>query len=334
MPKKYKQLSIDDREAIQLGLWQHRSIRDIALVMGRSPSTISRELKRNVFSPVHRVYRPRFATQCAKERIVHRGRRPRLKNQLIREYVHTKLLADYSPEQIAGRLSVEHPEISISHEAIYQYIYSQYYYEGYGKCHGEDLRRFLKRKHKMRRRKNVPFKTTRSNITGRISISERPKHIELRQDIGHWEGDSMVSRQSHVRLNTLVERKTGLLYITKISDGTASATSEAVCRRLLFLPKKNRQTLTMDNGFENSGHAKISALTGIRCYFANPYHSWERGTNENTNGLIRYYLPKKTDFNLVTDEQIREIEKIINNRPRKRLKWLTPLEVFNGRVLR
>ena len=144
----------------------------------------------------------------------------------------------------------------------------------------------------------------------------------------------MVSRQSHARLNTLVERKSGLVYITKMPNGTAVATTEAVCRRLTSLPMKKRQTLTLDNGFENSAHAKISARSKIICYFANAYHSWERGTNENTNGLIRYYLPKKTDFDLVPETRIKYIENELNNRPRKRLKWLTPLEVFNGQVLR
>lgn len=330
MNNQYRQLSIEEREAIQLGLWQRRSIRSIAQALGRSPSTISRELKRNVFTPARRVYRPRLAGQCAKERIVCRGRRPRLKNQEIREYVHQKLLADFSPEQIAGRLRLEQPGITISHEAIYQYIYSQYYRAGNGTCHGEDLRRYLKRKHLVRRRKNVPFKTTRNLILGRISINERPKQIDLRQELGHWEGDSLVSRQSQERLNTLVERKSGLVYITKIADGTAAATAEAVCRRLLVLPKKKRQTLTVDNGSENSAHAKITAAAGAICYFANAYHSWERGTNENTNGLIRYYLPKKTNFAPVSEERIKEIENKLNNRPRKRLGWHTPLEVFKG----
>lgn len=334
MNKRYKQLTIEEREAIQLGLWQRRPLRDIARSLGRSPATISRELKRNVFTPVHRIYHPRLAQQCTKERIVRRGQRPRLKSQIIREYVRDKLMADYSPEQIAGRLSIEQPGITISHEAIYQYIYSQYYRAGNGNCHGDDLRCYLKRKHLVRRRKHVPFKTTRNMILGRISINERPKSIELRQDIGHWEGDSIVSRKSYARLNTLVERKSGLVLITKIADGTAAATKQAVCRRLSALPKKKRQTLTVDNGSENAAHAKITIETGARCYFANAYHSWERGTNENTNGLIRYYLPKKIDFAPVSEQRIKEIENILNSRPRKRSGWHTPLEVFKGQVLR
>ncbi len=205
---------------------------------------------------------------------------------------------------------------------------------GYGKCVGDDLRIYLKRRHKTRHPKYLPFKPQRLKITDAISISERPIEIELRQELGHWEGDSIVSRQSKYGLNTLVERKSGLVFITKIKNGTAEMTSNAVVNRLTLLPDYKKQTLTLDNGSENAGHKMITQELGIKCYFARPYHSWERGTNENTNGLIRYYFPKKTDFAEVSDEQIKTVENILNNRPRKRLEWLTPLEVFNGPVLR
>ena len=263
-----------------------------------------------------------------------RGKRYRLKDPLIREYVIEKLRADFSPEQIAGRISVDHPKFKISHEAIYQFIYFQYRRQGYGNCIGDDLRIYLKRRHKVRHRKYLPFRPHRLKIKDAVSINERPKSIDLRKIIGHWEGDSVVSRQSKAGLNTLVERKSGLVFISKILDGTAKVTADTVIDRLKELPPGRRRTLTLDNGSENSGHKIITEELGIKCYFANPYHSWERGTNENTNGLIRHYLPKKTDFKLVSNEQIRQIENILNNRPRKRLKWLTPLEVFNGRVLR
>jgi len=332
MPKIYKQLSIEERETIQMWVWQKKSIRSIAKELGRSPATISRELKRNCPSS-RRVYVPRIAQKKAYNRIQTRAKRYRLKNSLIREYVITKLKTNLSPEQIAGRLSVDHSKLKISHEAIYQFIYSQYHRQGHGNCIGDDLRIYLKRRHKVRHRKYVPFRPQRLKIKDAVSINERPKSIDLRKIIGHWEGDSVISRQSKVGLNTLVERKSGLVFISKIENGTAKITADAVINRLKKLPLSRRQTLTLDNGSENAGHKTITEELGTKCYFANPYHSWERGTNENTNGLIRHYLPKKTDFKLISNEQIKQIENILNNRPRKRLKWLTPLEAFNGRVL-
>ena len=316
-----------------MGVWQKKSIRLIAKELGRSPATISRELKRNCPSE-RRVYAPRAAQEKARNRIQARAKRYRLKNPMIREYIITKLKANFSPEQIAGRLSVDHPKFKISHEAIYQFIYSQYRRQGYGNCIGDDLRIYLKRRHKARHRKHVPFRPQRMKIKDAMSINERPKSIDLRKIIGHWEGDSVVSRQSKAGLNTLVERKSGLVFISKIENLTATVTANAVVNRFKELPSNRRRTLTLDNGSENSGHKTITEKLGTKCYFANPYHSWERGTNENTNGLIRYYLPKKTDFKLISNQQIERIENILNNRPRKRLKWLTPLEVFNGRVLR
>lgn len=333
MSKQYKQLSIEEREIIQFGLWEKKSLKTIAGELGRSTATISRELKRNCEAG-RRRYFPRLAHQRTKDRIRTRGKRFRLKNSFIREYVIGKLKANYSPEQIAGRLKVDYPEYEISHEAIYQFIYTQYHRQGYGDCVGEDLRVYLKRRHRARHRKNAPFRQQRLKIPDAVSILQRPAEIELRLTLGHWEGDSMVSRQSKFGLNTLVERKSGLVFITKIKNGKAEETNRTVVSRLGALEPEKRQTLTLDNGAENSGHKIITKKLGTACYFAQPYHSWERGTNENTNGLIRYYLPKKTDFKLVTNQQIERIENILNNRPRKRLQWLTPLEVFSGQVLR
>jgi IS30 family transposase len=333
MNKTYKQLSIEDREIIQLGIWSHKSIRLIAKELGRPASAVSRELKRNC-PPVRRAYLPRLAEERAKSRITKRGQRERLKNEDIRNYVKTMLKNDYSPEQIAGRIRIDLPDQKISYEAIYNFIYAQYYRDGYGRCIGDDLRIYLKRRHKTRHPKHIPFRPQRLKIADAISISERPSRVELRLELGHWEGDSVVSRQNKYGLNTLVERKSGLVFITKIQNGTAEITSRTVIDRLSSLPKTKKRTLTLDNGAENSGHKTIVRELGTKCYFARPYHSWERGTNENTNGLIRYYFPKKTDFALVPEEQIKRVENILNNRPRKRLKWLTPLEVFSGRVLR
>ena len=154
-----------------------------------------------------------------------------------------------------------------------------------------------------------------------------------RQEPGHWEGDSMVSHKSTVGLNTLVERTTGLVFISKLQDSTGKETTNAVVRRLKRIPRTLRRTLTLDNGFENTGHENMQKSLNTKVYFAHPYHSWERGTNENTNGLIRWYLPKGTDFATIAKETISLIEYKLNTRPRKRLGWRTPLEAFNSLVL-
>lgn len=328
----YQQLSIEEREQIHSGLWERKSLREIGRELGRNPSTISRELQRNI-PGVQRRYVPRLAHQRFTQRIKARGHRPRLKHAVIRAYVIKQLKdEDYSPEQIAGTLPGVHPGHSISPEAIYQFIYAQYRRQGWGMCIGEDLRMLLKRKHKVRHPKFVPFQEARGPMQHRVFIDERPAEVDARIVIGHWEGDSMVSRQSLVGLNTLVERVTGLVFITKIKDSTAAETARAVIRRLQPLPLKLRQTMTVDNGHENANHEQTAKDLDLKIYFAHPYHSWERGTNENTNGLIRWYLPKRTDFATISDERIREIEHRLNTRPRKRLGWRTPLAVFTQRV--
>lgn len=332
MAHKYTQLNIEEREEIQSGIWNRKSLREIAYGLGRNPSTISRELNRNISGEQGR-YAPRMAQERAEKRIQKRGRRERLKEPLIREYVIRKLKEeDYSPEQIAGTLPREYPGCTISPEAVYQFIYAQYRRGGWGACIGEDLRMYLKRRHKVRKPKFMPFQEEKGAIKNRVFIDARPREVDERIVPGHWEGDSMVSRQSLVGLNTLVERVTGFVFITKIQNTTARETTRAVTTRLARLPARLRKTITVDNGHEHAGHETIAKKIGIKMFFAHPYHSWERGTNENTNGLIRWYLPKKTDFAIVSDERIREIEYKINTRPRKRLGWRTPLEVFNQSV--
>lgn len=329
--KNYQQLTIEEREKIHLGLWQGKSIRQIALELSRSPSTVCRELQRN-FPSQRLVYTPRLAHQRALETIKRRGQRLRLKSEVIRDYVKDKLTnEDWSPEQIAGTLSIKYPNWTISTEAIYQYVYSQYTRSGYGHCIGEDLRIFLKRRHKVRKRKTIPFKQEKG-IKNRISIDQRPITVAERIEAGHWEGDSIVSRKSKVSLNTLVERVSGLVKISKIINGTGLATAGAVTKRLKEIPKTMRKTLTVDNGSENASHQQITSCLDMAVYFAHPYHSWERGTNENTNGLIRHYFPKGTDFATISTERIKEVEMRLNVRPRKRLGYKTPLEVFNNCV--
>ena len=162
-----------------------------------------------------------------------------------------------------------------------------------------------------------------------ISIEERPAIVDERKRVGDWEGDSVESKDHGPGLNTVVERKVGLLFMTKLKGKTSAATVEAMRRRFSDVPERFKQTVTLDNGPENSDHASIKQKTGLTCFSAHPYSSHERGTNENTNGLIRDYFPKKTDFSMIPDEMIRFEENEINSRPRKRLNWKTPLEAWS-----
>lgn len=328
---KYKHLTIEEREKIQELLWQKFSVREIAKALDRSPASVSREIKRNGPELMKR-YTPRMANQRAMEKRKSRGRKLRLKSGFIRRYVVAGLKAGLSPEQIAGRLKLEY-RLSISHEAIYQYIYAQVNKEGRGliKIHRHDLRQYLKRRHKYRVKQGMR-KGERVFRPKGPCIDERPKEVETRKMLGHWETDSMVSRKSSVGLNTLVERKTGLVFITKIKNGTSEETKEAITQRLSTLPKDYRKTITSDNGSENALYDEAQEKLDILWFFAHPYHSWERGTNENTNGLIRWYFPKGTDFEKIPDETVQAVESALNNRPRKRLEWKTPLEAFNESV--
>lgn len=324
----YKHLNILEREKIQEGLWQKKSIRSIAKDIGRPPSAVSREIQKNLSLELHR-YTPRVAHLRALNRRSSRGRNIRLKNRRIRSYVTIHLKERWSPEQIAGRMKTEIGE-HISHEAIYQYIYAQVHRQGWGelKTGHEDLRIYLRRKRKRRLRHGVR-RCERIFKQKGISIDERPSVVNERKRIGDWEGDTVESKDHKPGINTLVERKTGYVFITKLHDKTSSATVKAVTTRMNILPEKLRHTLTLDNGPENSDWKGMQEHTYLSVFFAHPYHSWERGTNENTNGLIREYFPKKTDFTQIPDEEIQKVEYDLNTRPRKRLNWSTPLEAMS-----
>jgi IS30 family transposase len=325
MGKHYRQITMDEREVIAKLYYEGRNPSEIAGVVGRNKSTISRELARNS-STSYDCYTPCRANQRSVERRKRASRRPRLKNKTIRTYVHEKLVLGWSPELIAGRLPMDHPGQSISYEAIYQYIY-------HPKTEGrEELIANLRRAHRKRKQKSIGRKARKTKIPNRVPIDARPKSVEARQRYGHWEGDSLVSRKSAAALNSLTERKSRLLLLTKLDRKGAAETRKAVVARLRKLPSGMRRTLTLDNGTENAQHERITASVGIRCFFAHPYASWQRGTNEHINGLIRWYLPKGTDFSKITDRQIAQIESLINNRPRKCLGFRTPIEVAASSV--
>lgn len=325
----YKHLSIEEREQIQQGLWGRKSLRTIAKVLGRQPSSISREIERNL--PAERfLYTPRLSHERAQEKRKSRGRQDRLKNEVIREYVISHLKLRWSPEQIANRIKEDVPGEGISHEAIYQYVYHQIHRQGYGhlKPGCQDLRIYLRRRKKRRTRKGQRRCQRTFNPRG-LSIDLRPKVIDNRIRLGDWESDTVASKDNGTGINTLVERKTRLVFITRLEDKTSQATVSAIESRVKNLPEQAKQTVTLDNGPENQRWQELEERTGLKCFFAHAYHSWERGTSENTNGLIRDYFPKKTDFTVIPPEDLQRVEYLLNTRPRKRLNWLTPLEVFS-----
>jgi len=325
---KYEHLSILEREKIQELFWQKKSIRYISEKLGRSPSSISREFKRN-FPDERKVYTPRLANERAIFKRTCRGRIDRLKTKEIRKYVIAHLKLKWSPEQISGRIQIDLKQ-SISHEAIYQFIYQQVHRNGWGylKPQHEDLRIYLRRKQKRRQKKGTR-KCQRIFKPNGISIDERPKIVDTRKRIGDWESDSVESINHKPGVNTLIERKSGMYFVTKLKNKTSVATVYAIEKRMRLLPEKIKRTMTFDNGPENRDWKLFEEKTLIKSYFAHPYHSWERGSNENANGLLRDYFPKKTDFSTIPEEEILKVEQSLNSRPRKRLGWKTPLEVFS-----
>lgn len=323
----YQHFSIEEREKIQEMLWNKASIRSIAKALDRNPSSVSREIQRNK-PPERCIYGPRIAHKRALEHRKHRGRNERLKNERIRIYVIKHLRRRWSPEQISGKIHEDIGE-EISHEAIYRFIYNLVRKGTNDTKQGcEDLRPYLRR----RRRIRIPHgsrKCQRVLKPHGPSIDDRPKVVNERKRVGDWEGDSVESIDHKPGINTLVERKTGLVFITKLTNKTSIATVGAMAYRFKDVPDKFKLTVTLDNGPENRDWEAIERTVGINCFHAHPYCSGERGTNENTNGLIRDYFPKKTDFSMITDEEIRYVEHELNSRPRKRLGWKTPLEAWS-----
>lgn len=325
MSKQYTQLTSEERDIIAV-LWaQGKGPSEIARVVGRHKSTICRELKRNK-SPVYNVYLSHRAHERAVKRKQHAAQRMRLKNGVIMAYVIEKLHLDLSPEQVAGRISHDIPRYSISHESIYQFIYAR------ETVKHMDLRPCLLRRHRKRLERGHSRKHQKPHIPERLSIIKRPASVNDRREPGHWEVDTMVSRQSAPSLGVALERLSRKTHIAKLATKTARELRVSLNRRLSRHPDHMRKTITYDNGSENVEHALVNKALGTQSYFCEPYHSWEKGSVENAIGLIRRYLPKGTDFATITKEQIKQIEDALNNRPRKVLNYRTPNEVFNESV--
>jgi len=316
--KKFKHLSLEERELVMKYRSEGKSYRDIGILLGRSHTTIIREIEKNT-PPQNNYYLPHKAHERATTRKTEAHRKKRLKNDFIRHWVEKKLELKWSPEQISGWLNKIHQQ-SIGYEAIYQYIYTE----------KQELIRFLPRKHKKRFFKGHSRKHSKSHIPHRISIDARPLVVNSRTRFGDWEADTAVSRQSKAAIQVLAERKSRKIFITKLARKTSAKMKNATIRKLRNLPVILRKTITYDNGTENTEHQAVNDALGTKSYFCIPFHSWEKPLVENSIGLIRRYFPKKTDFAKVSYNELRRIQNLINNRPRKCLNYATPNEIFSG----
>lgn len=326
----YDRLSVDDREEISRGLEAGRSYAEIARQLSRETSTISREV--NQFGG-RMAYRALSAQKQARHQAGLRrsGKRILFHHNILREYIHERLLDKWSPEQISVSLKDVYPvdaTMHISDEAIYQYLYVL--------PKGELKRRLiagLRQERKYRRKRKWPLQKnqeTRGKIADMLSIEERPKEVADRTIPGHWEGDLLLGKYRQSAVGTLVERTTRYTLIVPLPAKDAGSVRRSLAKAIRTLPKELRKTLTYDQGKEMSQHKQFSVDTGMTVYFAHPGSPWERGTNENTNMLIRQYFPKGTDFHRVTSTDLAAAQHSLNGRPRKSLGFKTPQEALQA----
>jgi len=310
----YRQLTQEKRYQIGafLGIGMKRS--EIARQLNVDRSTVWREIKRN--STPHR-YNPSRAIRLARER--HESKRKRGIDGRTWVIVDRLLRLTWSPEQIAERLKVE-GLASVSHETIYRHIYQN-------RQEGGDLYIYLRRRHTYRKR--IHKYCSRKGWDTRRPICERPSVVDQRSRIGDWEADTIIGRERKGGILSLVERRSRYCLLKKVPTKSAQTVAEAVCSSLL--PVKDKVlTITSDNGVEFMRHQAIADALDADFFFADPYSSWQRGTNENTNGLVRQYFPKKTDFTNLSESDVQFVADRLNNRPRKSLLFRTPYEVFNN----
>ncbi|MDP2929911.1 MAG: IS30 family transposase [Candidatus Omnitrophota bacterium] len=324
---KYQRLRMNEREEISIGMAQGRSRRDIAATLGRSPATISREILHNQYHGCKYVHYRAVKSQRRAYRLAHKPRRQRKleTNHPLRKFVFEHLDKRWSPEQIVKRLKMLYPldmTMRISPETIYSYLYVW----PRGSLRKVILK-CLRRQHKHRRvYGKVRHKTC--PIQDFISIEERPKEVADRIIPGHWEGDLIMGRCNASALGTLVERTTRMTFLVRLKDKDASAVRIAFGRKFNHLPESLKRSLTYDNGQEMAEHKLFTKNTRMQVYFAHPHSPWERGTNENTNALVRQFFPKGTDFSKVSLGQINRVQNLLNDRPRKVLEFFTPHETF------
>lgn len=316
---KYKQLSKYERDKLSVLRSKGLKLREIAFKLNRSPSALSRELKRNN----SRVgYFPHKAHEKAEKRLRESHRKKRLKTYALRLKIEEKIIEGWSPEIIAGELKkLNGGKSVISHESIYQWIYREAKYLSGYLVRGREKR--YPRNHKRYRGEKIPNRT---------SIKKRPKKATKRKEAGHWESDLMTSSASKAALQVNVERVSRYTKVNRLKNRTSRENRRALFMSLKDYPSQVRRSITYDNGSENVEHEILNKDLGTKSYFCQPYHSWEKGTVENTNGLVRRFFPKRSDFAKISNERIQEVEDWLNNRPRKCLGFKTPAEVFNSFV--
>lgn len=329
----YYRLTAKDREEISRGLASGETQAEIARRLGRHPSTISREIHKNSSMSGYRAFSAgRRAMTASSSRKLNKRRI--CQEPQLQEYVLLGLRNCWSPQEIVRRIQIEYPEdmsMRISHEAIYQYVYVL----PRGSLKKElisCLRQERKHRRKQHGRKGKP-EETRGKIADMLSIEERPKEVEDRIIPGHWEGDLIMGKYKRTALGTLVERTTRYTLLVPLGRNKSAAdVRKAYVKAMKTIPKELAKTLTYDQGKEMSEHKKFTIDTGIQVYFAHPASPWERGTNENTNGLIRQYFPKGTEFDKIPTKEIKRVQRQLNDRPRAALDFYKPDEKFNELV--
>lgn len=323
--RSQKHLTLSEREEISRGLVAGRSLRRIALELGRPACTISREVQRNGGK---QAYRAAAAEQCAWTRAARPKTWRLASNEPLRQAVTQKLHDDWAPQQIAGWLKREYenqPQMQISHETIYRSLFVQA-----KSTLKKELLAQLRSKRQVRRTMELKdYK--QGQIVGAVSIRQRPACVEDRAVPGHWEGDLIIgAKQSQIA--TLVERHSRYVMLAKLGGKDSQTVVDALIERVTKLPKNLMRTLTWDRGTELAQHARFTVATDVQVYFCDPRSPWQRGTNENTNGLLRYYLPRSDDLSQYTQEQLDEIARRLNMRPRETLKFETPAERLDASV--
>ena len=320
----YKHFTLAERGKLELMLEQKMTYTAIADKLGRHRTSVMREIRRN-------QRRAGYNAEQAQKQYLKRRKACRPKGKLnyygpLREYVMEKIaLEHWTPQLVAGRLALEYPDtpkMRVSHETIYRKIYTTGHYL-------DLLRKELPQARKKRRKRGQGKHRRGPNIRNRVSIAERPADVETRKEFGHWEGDTVVGKNQDGFIVTLVERKSRLLAATKTETKRANEVRQAVIDALQDRPVSWVKTITVDNGTEFADHQTISNELGVSIYYADPYSAYQRGSNEQVNGLIRRRLPKGTSFKGLTQQHLDEIVENINNRPRKCLGYRTPNEVFN-----
>jgi len=311
----YKHFTRKERNFIEENLKLGISRRNIAKKLGRHHSSVCNEINRNLDE--NGEYRAAFADFEYSKRRVYREYKSKDMEFLI-EYIKEKILLTWSPEQISNRLKLEYPKDKrkqISTNKVYSMIYRRQI---------PDITR------KNLRKKGKRFIHTHWNnkFEEAVNIRERCKEANERKEIGHWELDSVVSKESKNRLGTFVDRKSRFVLISLLANGTSEEFNYGACKKFLHIPRNKRKTFTCDNGSEFAGHIELRQILKVKTYFTDIHAPWQKPTNENTNGLIREFYPKKFDFSTITQEDVDRVAELINNRPRKCLGWRTALEVF------